>query len=150
MPLLKATNIVSATKDSFDYLRARNSSLISFEMKAPENEILVALNLELFSWAIENLVKNSIDAMKGEGRIEVRIVYTETQAIILVKDSGKGIPKKLFKRVFETGYTSKKRGWGLGLSLSKRIIEEYHRGRIKVLQSETGLGTTMQISLERL
>lgn len=150
MPLLKATNIVSATKDSFDYLRARNSSLISFEMKAPENEILVALNLELFSWAIENLVKNGIDAMKGEGRIEVRIAYTETQAIILVKDSGKGIPKKLFKRVFETGYTSKKRGWGLGLSLSKRIIEEYHSGRIKVLHSETGLGTTMQISLERL
>ena len=149
-PLLETSNIVSATTESFNYLKARNSKLIIFEMKAPETEILVALNAELYSWAIENLVKNGIDAMKGEGRISVSLESTETMVLIKVKDSGKGMTKKLFKKVFETGFTSKKRGWGLGLSLSKRIIEEYHNGKIKVLRSEAGVGTTMQISLKIL
>ena len=149
-PLLETSNIVSATTESFNYLKARNSKLIIFEMKAPETEILVALNPELYSWAIENLVKNGIDAMKGEGRISVSLESTETMVLIKVKDSGKGMTKKLFKKVFETGFTSKKRGWGLGLSLSKRIIEEYHNGKIKVLRSEAGVGTTMQISLKTL
>ena len=149
-PLLETSNIVSATTESFNYLKARNSKLIIFEMKAPETEILVALNPELYSWAIENLVKNGIDAMKGEGRISVSLKSTETMVLIKVKDSGKGMTKKLFKKVFETGFTSKKRGWGLGLSLSKRIIEEYHNGKIKVLRSEAGVGTTMQISLKIL
>ena len=149
-PLLETSNIVSATTESFNYLKARNSKLIIFEMKAPETEILVALNPELYSWAIENLVKNGIDAMKGEGRISVSLESTETMVLIMVKDSGKGMTKKLFKKVFETGFTSKKRGWGLGLSLSKRIIEEYHNGKIKVLRSEAGVGTTMQISLKIL
>ena len=149
-PLLETSNIVSATTESFNYLKARNSKLIIFEMKAPETEILVALNPELYSWAIENLVKNGIDAMKGEGRISVSLESTETMVLIKVKDSGKGMTKKLFKKVFETGFTSKKRGWGLGLSLSKRIIEEYHNGKIKVLRSEAGVGTTMQISLKIL
>jgi nitrogen-specific signal transduction histidine kinase len=149
-PLLETSNIVSATTESFNYLKARNSKLIIFEMKAPETEILVALNPELYSWAIENLVKNGIDAMKGEGRISVSLESTETLVLIKVKDSGKGMTKKLFKKVFETGFTSKKRGWGLGLSLSKRIIEEYHNGKIKVLRSEAGVGTTMQISLKIL
>jgi two-component system, sporulation sensor kinase D len=149
-PLLETSNIVSATTESFNYLKARNSKLIIFEMKAPETEILVALNPELYSWAIENLVKNGIDAMKGEGRISVSLESTETMVLIKVKDSGKGMTKKLFKKVFETGFTSKKRGWVLGLSLSKRIIEEYHNGKIKVLRSEAGVGTTMQISLKIL
>ena len=149
-PLLETSNIVSATTESFNYLKARNSKLIIFEMKAPETEILVALNPELYSWAIENLVKNGIDAMKGEGRTSVSLESTETMVLIKVKDSGKGMTKKLFKKVFETGFTSKKRGWGLGLSLSKRIIEEYHNGKIKVLRSEAGVGTTMQISLKIL
>ena len=149
-PLLETSNIVSATTESFNYLKARNSKLIIFEMKAPETEILVALNPALYSWAIENLVKNGIDAMKGEGRISVSLESTETMVLIKVKDSGKGMTKKLFKKVFETGFTSKKRGWGLGLSLSKRIIEEYHNGKIKVLRSEAGVGTTMQISLKIL
>tara|TARA_B110000483_G_scaffold40207_1_gene49879 strand:- start:889 stop:2040 length:1152 start_codon:yes stop_codon:yes gene_type:complete len=149
-PLLETSNIVSATTESFNYLKARNSKLIIFEMKAPETEILVALNPELYSWAIENLVKNGIDAMKGEGRISVSLESTETMVLIKVKDNGKGMTKKLFKKVFETGFTSKKRGWGLGLSLSKRIIEEYHNGKIKVLRSEAGVGTTMQISLKIL
>ena len=149
-PLLKTSDIVLATIESFNYLKARNSKLITFEIKAPETEILVALNIELFSWAIENLVKNGIDAMKGQGHIIVSLESTETMVFINIIDRGKGITKKLFKKIFETGFTSKKRGWGLGLSLSKRIIEEYHSGKIKVLQSEIEVGTTMQISLKTL
>ena len=149
-PLLKTRDIVLATIESFNYLKARNSKLITFEIKAPETEILVALNIELFSWAIENLVKNGIDAMKGQGHIIVSLESTGTMVFINIIDRGKGITKKLFKKIFETGFTSKKRGWGLGLSLSKRIIEEYHSGKIKVLQSETEVGTTMQISLKTL
>ena len=149
-PLLKTSDIVLATIESFNYLKARNSKLITFEIKTPETEILVALNIELFSWAIENLVKNGIDAMKGKGHIIVSLESTETMVFIKIIDRGKGITKKLFKKIFETGFTSKKRGWGLGLSLSKRIIEEYHSGKIKVLQSEIEGGTTMQISLKTL
>ena len=149
-PLLKTSDIVLATIESFNYLKARNSKLITFEIKAPETEILVALNIELFSWAIENLVKNGIDAMKGQGHIIVSLESTGTMVFINIIDRGKGITKKLFKKIFETGFTSKKRGWGLGLSLSKRIIEEYHSGKIKVLQSEIEVGTTMQISLKTL
>ena len=149
-PLLKTSDIVLATIESFNYLKARNSKLITFEIKAPETEILVALNIELFSWAIENLVKNGIDAMKGQGHIIVSLESTETMVFINIIDRGKGITKKLFKKIFETGFTSKKRGWGLGLSLSKRIIEEYHSGKIKVLQSGIEVGTTMQISLKTL
>ncbi len=149
-PLLKTSDIVLATIESFNYLKARNSKLITFEIKAPETEILVALNIELFSWAIENLVKNGIDAMKGQGHIIVSLESTGTMVFINIIDRGKGITKKLFKKIFETGFTSKKRGWGLGLSLSKRIIEEYHSGKIKVLQSEKKVGTTMQISLKTL
>tara|TARA_B110000046_G_scaffold120330_2_gene127073 strand:+ start:14893 stop:16044 length:1152 start_codon:yes stop_codon:yes gene_type:complete len=149
-PLLKPTNIVKATEESFDYLESRSSKLIVFKMNAPQGEILVDLNPELYSWTIENLVKNGIDAMKGEGHIELFIQATDSMVSIDISDTGKGLSKKLFNRVFETGYTSKKRGWGLGLSLSKRIIEEYHKGRIKVLHSEVGEGTTMRISLKRL
>jgi two-component system, sporulation sensor kinase D len=150
IPLLKTTNIVTATQESFDYLESRSSKLITFKMNAPQGEILVDLNPELYSWTIENLVKNGIDAMKGEGHIELFIQATDSMVSIDISDTGKGLSKKLFNRVFETGYTSKKRGWGLGLSLSKRIIEEYHKGRIKVLHSEVGEGTTMRISLKRL
>lgn len=150
MPLLKSSDIVKTTQESFEYLESRSSKLIGFKMNAPQEEILVNLNPELYSWAIENLVKNGIDAMKGEGHIELYIQATDALILIDIKDTGKGLSKKLFSRVFETGYTSKKRGWGLGLSLSKRIIEEYHKGKIKVLQSELGEGTTMRISLKRL
>ena len=150
IPLLKATNIITATQESFNYLESRSSKLITFKMNAPEGEILVDLNPELYSWTIENLVKNGIDAMKGEGHIELLIQTTDAMVLIDISDTGIGLSKKLFTRVFETGYTSKKRGWGLGLSLSKRIIEEYHNGKIRVLRSEAGEGTTLRISLKRL
>jgi len=150
IPLLKTANIITATKESFDYLESRSSKLITFEMNAPDETILVSLNLELYSWTIENLVKNGIDAMKGKGHIAVSIQATEALVLIDISDTGKGISKKLFHTIFETGFTSKKRGWGLGLSLSKRIIEEYHKGKIKVLRSEAKQGTTLRISLKRL
>ena len=150
IPLLETTNIITATKESFDYLESRSSKLITFKMNAPDETILVSLNLELYSWTIENLVKNGIDAMKGKGHIAVSIQATEALVLIDISDTGKGLSKKLFNKIFETGYTSKKRGWGLGLSLSKRIIEEYHKGKIKVLRSEAKQGTTLRISLKRL
>jgi two-component system, sporulation sensor kinase D len=150
IPLLKPTNIITATKHSFDYLKSRSSKLITFEMNAPNTELRAAINLELYSWTIENLVKNGIDAMKGEGNIAITIHASDTLVLIDISDTGKGISKKLFHTIFETGFTSKKRGWGLGLSLSKRIINEYHKGKIKVLESEIDKGTTIRISLKRL
>ena len=148
IPTLQKTDIVKETVESYEYLKARSSNLIQFEIHAPEDEIFVNLNQQLFSWTIENLVKNAIDAMKGKGMLQVKIFKTDKFVKIHVIDTGKGIPKSLFHKVFEPGFTSKKRGWGLGLSLAKRIIEDYHDGKIKVLHSEIDKGTTMQISLK--
>uniref|UniRef100_UPI004049259F sensor histidine kinase n=1 Tax=Gelidibacter sp. TaxID=2018083 RepID=UPI004049259F len=148
IPTLQKTDIVKETVESYEYLKARSSNLIQFEIHAPEDELFVNLNQQLFSWTIENLVKNAIDAMKGKGQLQVKIFKTDKFVKIHVIDTGKGLPKSLFHKIFEPGFTSKKRGWGLGLSLAKRIIEDYHDGKIKVLQSEIGKGTTMQISLK--
>jgi signal transduction histidine kinase len=109
---------------------------------------MVKLNAQLFSWTIENLVKNAIDAMKGKGKLVLSLEETDKNVLINISDTGKGIPKNQFKKIFEPGYTTKSRGWGLGLSLSKRIIEDYHNGKIKVLDSELDKGTTLQISLK--
>jgi signal transduction histidine kinase len=147
-PTLKKTNIVEATKSSYDYLKARSSRLINFESHIPENEIQVNLNEQLFSWTIENLVKNGIDAMKGKGDIKLELTQLEKQVFISITDTGKGLSKQQFNKIFEPGFTTKRRGWGLGLSLAKRIIEDYHDGKIKVLNSEIGKGTTIQIKLQ--
>ncbi|MCO4820955.1 MAG: HAMP domain-containing histidine kinase [Flavobacteriaceae bacterium] len=148
MPTLKPTNFVAATKESYDYLTARSSKLIDFEFDIPEDDYRVNLNTQLYSWTIENLVKNAIDAMKGKGKLKIEITSDGKFAHVLVHDTGKGIHKSQFRKIFEPGYTSKKRGWGLGLSLAKRIIEDYHEGKIKVVSSEKDIGTTMQISLK--
>ncbi|MEZ4793510.1 MAG: HAMP domain-containing sensor histidine kinase [Gelidibacter sp.] len=148
IPTLQKSDIVEATVDSYEYLKARSSNLIDFKISAPENPIYVRLNTQLYSWTIENLVKNAIDAMKGKGKLKVVIFQSDKYVKINIEDTGKGLPKNLYHKIFEPGYTSKKRGWGLGLSLAKRIIEDYHNGRIKVLHSEIGKGTTMQISLK--
>jgi len=150
LPKLEKANIVKETIESYDYLKARTSKLIEFEISAPDYPIYVNLNTQLFSWTIENLVKNAIDAMKGKGKINVEIVPSDTDVKINVTDTGKGLPKKQFNSIFEPGYTSKQRGWGLGLSLAKRIVEDFHNGKIKVLRSELDKGTTMQISLKSL
>ena len=149
-PTLKQMDIVEATKSSYDYLKSRSSKLINFEIESLDKEIPVNLNAQLYSWTIENLVKNAIDAMKGKGDLKLKISSDEKQVYISISDTGKGITKNQFTKIFEPGYTTKKRGWGLGLSLAKRIIEDYHNGKIKVLHSEIGKGTTIQISLKLL
>ena len=150
LPNLESTDIVEETKDSYEYLKARSSKLINFSLTLPDEKIQVNLNKQLFSWTIENIVKNAIDALKGKGNLDVEITQDAKWVHILITDTGKGIPKTKFKKIFKPGYTSKKRGWGLGLSLAKRIIEEYHDGKIRVLKSEVGKGTTFEVKLKKL
>ncbi len=149
-PILETKDIIQETLDSYDYLQSRFSKQVIFSFKAPKKPILVLMNPALHSWTIENLVKNAIDAMKGKGKLAVVIEDDGKFVKIKVTDSGKGIPKNQYKSVFEPGFTTKKRGWGLGLSLTKRIVEEYHKGKIKVLSSEVNKGTTMQVSFEKV
>lgn len=149
-PKLEETNIVRVIYDAIDYVRARTSLKVMFSVNLQkEYEYLVPLNEHLFEWVIENLCKNAVDAMEGEGRIDLTITEDGEFVNIDVHDTGKGIPKSKFKTVFKPGYTSKKRGWGLGLTLTKRIIEEYHKGKILVKSSEIGKGTTFRISLRK-
>ena len=149
-PILEERNIIEETEQSFDYLKSRFSSQVDFSFKAPKKPIMVSLNPALHSWTIENLVKNAIDAMKGRGKLSVVIENNTNFVNILISDTGKGIPKNQFKRIFEPGFTTKKRGWGLGLSLTKRIVEEYHKGKIKVLNSEIDKGTTIQVTFKKV
>ena len=149
VPTLEPLDIIKETVDSYSYLKTRSSKLVAFELITPNTEILVNLNKQLYSWTIENLVKNAIDAMKGRGKITIEISELENDIKVSISDTGKGIPKNKFNTIFEPGYTTKKRGWGLGLSLTKRIIEEFHNGKIKVSHSEIDKGTTFQIALKR-
>ena len=148
-PVLELMNIIAETEQSFDYLKSRFSKQVEFSFKAPKKPIMVSLNPALHSWTVENLVKNAIDAMKGKGKLSVVIVNENNLVKILISDTGNGISKNQFKSIFEPGFTTKKRGWGLGLSLTKRIVVEYHKGKIKVLHSEIGKGTTMQVSFKK-
>jgi signal transduction histidine kinase len=148
-PKLENKDIIEETFQSYDYLQSRFSKQIEFSFKAPKSPIMVSLNPTLHSWTIENLVKNAIDAMKGRGKLALEIEQEGNSVNINIIDSGGGIQKKQFKTIFEPGFTTKKRGWGLGLSLTKRIVEEYHKGTIKVLNSEIGKGTTMQVSFKK-
>lgn len=145
-PLLEQKNIIAETKQALDYLQTRVSKQILFTFSAPEEPLYVAINPALHSWTIENLVKNAIDAMRGKGHLDLTITTIGNKVKITIADSGKGIPKNQFNKIFEPGFTTKKRGWGLGLSLTKRIVQAYHKGRIKVAHSELGKGTAIQIS----
>jgi signal transduction histidine kinase len=149
-PKLKKENIVTVTKQAYDYLESRSSKQIVFYFNASDTEIITNLNIELFSWVIENLIKNAIDAMQKEGILELKIENTLKKVKITVSDTGKGMPKKLFKQIFKPGFTTKKRGWGLGLSLSKRIVEDYHKGQIFVQKSEIDKGTIFEILLNKI
>lgn len=149
-PVLETKDIIAETTLSLSYLQSRFSKQVVFSYKAPDFPILVSLNPILFSWTIENLMKNAIDAMRGRGKLDVVIELEGEFVKINVTDTGKGIQKSQFKSIFEPGFTTKKRGWGLGLSLTKRIVEEYHNGKIKVLHSEINKGTTMQISFRKV
>ena len=148
-PKLELKDIVTETLQSYDYLQSRFSKQVEFSFKAPKSPIMVSLNPTLHSWTIENLVKNAIDAMKGKGKLALEIEQEGDYVKINVSDTGAGIQKMQFRTIFEPGFTTKKRGWGLGLSLTKRIVEEYHKGTIKVLNSEIGKGTTLQISYKK-
>lgn len=148
-PKLENLDIIVATKETVDYLQSRFSKLVVFTFQAPELPVFVLFNATLHSWTIENLVKNAIDAMKGKGNLDLVMEVEGEWIQIKVSDAGIGIPKKQFKTIFEPGFTTKKRGWGLGLSLTKRIVEEYHKGRIRVVQSEIGKGSTIQLSYKK-
>lgn len=150
IPELKKRDIVSITKQAFDYLKFRSSTQISFSFTASDKEIQTLINEELFGWVIENIIKNAIDAMLGKGEVYLKIESSDKKVRILIADTGKGMPKKLFKQIFKPGFTTKKRGWGLGLSLSKRIVEDYHKGKIFVQKSEIGKGTTFEIILDKI
>jgi len=149
-PVLTSINIVPVLYNSVSYVKNRSSNKVKFNMQFLIDEVIpVPLNIALFEWVIENLCKNAIDAMNGSGFIDVSITDQIQVIFIDIKDSGKGIPKSKYKTVFQPGYTTKKRGWGLGLSLSKRIIEEYHSGKIFVKSSEPNNGTTFRIVLKK-
>lgn len=149
-PELEPVPFVKVLDNAIAYLRNRTSNRVILEthMSVPE-QTLVHLNVPLFEWVVENLCKNAIDAMDGEGRIDISVSDTSDTYVIDVKDTGKGIQKSKFKTVFNPGYTTKKRGWGLGLSLVKRIVEEYHGGKIFVKQSELNKGTVFRIVLKK-
>ena len=148
-PKLENQDIIAATRETFDYLQSRFSKQVVFSFQAPELPVFVLINPTLHGWTIENLVKNAIDAMKGKGNLDLVMEQEGDWLKIKVSDTGNGIPKNQFKTIFEPGFTTKKRGWGLGLSLTKRIVEEYHKGFIKVVQSEIGKGSTIQLSYKK-
>ena len=149
VPELSEHDIVSETEKAYQYLKRRSSKLINFSFDTDIQELPVLLNLPLYNWSIENLVKNGIDAMKGKGTIAIQIEKSGNNVHVMVSDTGHGIPKGDYQRIFSPGVTSKKRGWGLGLSLVKRIVEEYHKGKIKVFSSNKE-GTIMQITLKTI
>ena len=147
LPELKKQDLVFITKKAFDYLKSRTSKQVNFSFETYKEVVEMDLNEELYGWVIENLIRNAVDAMQGKGSVSLSIKKTKKGVMIQLTDSGKGIAKSQFKRIFKPGFTTKKRGWGLGLSLSKRIIEDYHKGKIYVAKSEVGKGTTFEIIL---
>lgn len=147
VPELKETAINEIIDHVVDYMDRRTSSKVKITNNTICNNIKVKINTALFEWVIENLCKNAVDAMEGKGNIDIFTFYERSKIIIEVKDNGKGIKRNDIKNVFTPGFTTKKRGWGLGLSLAKRIIENYHKGKIFVKESEIGKGTTFRIEL---
>ena len=143
------TDLKEVMEHVIDYMDRRTSNKVKMVRDFPEGDIVVKINASLFEWVIENLSKNAVDAMGGEGTITLRIFEEPTKVVIEMTDTGKGIRKKDIRNVFRPGFTTKKRGWGLGLSLAKRIIEEYHKGKIWVKSSEVGVGTTFRIELKK-
>ena len=149
LPELVDGSLNEVLKRVTDYMDRRTSKKVDISFNLPVNEVIVKMNKALIEWVVENLCKNAVDAMEGEGKIELFLFEEEDRAIVEVKDNGKGIKKKDQKNVFTPGFTTKKRGWGLGLSLAKRIVEEYHKGKIFVKYSEPGVGTTFRIELSK-
>ena len=156
-PTLEQNEVLPVVQSAMDYMRVRTSNKIEYllevkgdeAMKQQGYEAKAMLCVPLFEWVIENICKNAIDSMEGKGSITITLQCDDNRLYIDIADTGKGIDRRNFKRIFQPGYTSKKRGWGLGLSLGKRIIEDYHRGKLFVKQSQLGIGTTFRIVLEQ-
>lgn len=147
-PVIKPENVYQVVGDAINYLRPRISNKVSIELNSHAENIYAQMNRSLFEWVVENICKNAVDAMKGQGAIRINIVKESEQFVFIdIADTGKGIEKKMFTKVFNPGFTTRKRGWGLGLTLAKRIIEGYHNGRIFVNASELGKGTSFRIVL---
>jgi len=149
-PLLESTNVYDVVNNTIEYLKKRVSTKVEFTITTfPNRELEANLNTALFEWVIENICKNAVDAMVGEGKINIKILKAnEGHTVIDISDTGKGISKSKIQKIFEPGFSTKKRGWGLGLTLVKRIIESYHRGKIYVKSSDPNNGTTFRISLK--
>ena len=148
-PKLAATNVIQVIQNAVDYIKTRSSDRVAINLVTSENDITIPLNEELFEWVIENICKNAIDAMEGNGTINIKITDNTQVMYIDITDTGKGIPKSKFNTIFKPGYTTKERGWGLGLSLSERIVQNYHDGKIFVHYSELGKGTRFRIVLKK-
>ena len=149
MPEPTSDDLLRVIDGVVDYFRRRSSNKVRFVCEYPKRPLLVRMNVPLIEWVFENLCKNAIDAMNGEGTISFVVTHDRDNAYVEVTDTGKGIVKSQFKAIFEPGFTTKKRGWGLGLSLAKRIMEQYHRGKIFVKSSEPGKGTTFRIEIRK-
>ena len=149
LPESVETSLKEVMEHVIDYMDRRTSNKVEMVSDFPEGDVRIRINASLFEWVIENLSKNAVDAMGGEGKITLRIFDEPRKAVVEVTDTGKGIRKKDIRNIFRPGFTTKKRGWGLGLSLAKRIIEEYHKGKIWVKWSEVGVGTTFRIELKK-
>jgi signal transduction histidine kinase len=149
-PKLSNENLTEVVESAINYLRTRSSNKIAFEMDLPDAPVILPLNVPLFEWVIENICKNAIDACVGNGTIKLNVIDNNKFVFIDISDSGKGIPRSKHKTIFKPGFTTKERGWGLGLSLTKRIVEEYHGGKVFVASSDLGKGTTFRIILNNL
>ncbi len=148
-PILKKDNLINVISTAVNYLKSRTSENVKFNLHFSIDELFLPLNASLFEWVIENICKNAVDAVNGKGVVDINVTDHNQVVYVDVSDTGKGISKSKFKTIFKPGYTTKERGWGLGLSLAKRIIEEYHDGKIFVHQSEIGKGTVLRIVLNK-
>ncbi|MBE6309046.1 MAG: HAMP domain-containing histidine kinase [Bacteroidales bacterium] len=149
LPEPTSEDAVDVVERAVEYMKRRSPSQVTYTFSAPRRPLLVRMNAPLIEWVVENLCKNAVDAMNGAGAINISLKQGKDYIYLEVSDTGKGIPKSKHKQVFEPGYTTKKRGWGLGLSLAKRIVEEYHKGRIYVKKSAVGRGTTFCVELKK-
>ena len=149
IPELKENNILETIQKTVDYLQKRSSDQITFNLEFPKEKIIIPFNPQLISWTLENLIKNGIDAMKGKGLLKIRVNEFAPSIEILIEDSGSGMKKEIASKIFKPGFTTKTRGWGLGLSLAKRIVEDFHLGKISVQKTALGQGTTFQLTLNK-
>ena len=150
IPTLEPRDVTASVNETMTYLKRRfSNNKFEFDIKIPNREIVVPLDAALFSWVLENLTKNALDAMEDHGKLTVEMTEDAEYVHIDISDTGKGLQRSAYKQIFQPGYTSKKRGWGLGLSLARRIIEDYHKGKIFVKNSVVVQGTTFRIALKK-